>query len=193
MMIRCLLLLILSCGLTACVNLKPTPHSVKRYVLGPLTAVAEQPASTGGDLYIARPELPSYLAGNRIQYRDAGGELQSLSAAHWGEPLKDGIPRALSELVARQGCDLRLRFYPWTKSSRPASVLRVQFHQFGATADGRVQVVASWQLETNAGGVTQRGHYVAENLSWSPGQAASLVAGLNEGLALLAQQIVAAL
>ncbi len=192
MKIRALLLLILSCGLTACVNLKPTAHSVQRYVLGPVAAVTVQ-ASAGSDLYVARPDLPTYLEGNRMQYRGEGGELQSLYGARWGEPLQEGIARALSELVAQQSGGQGGGFYPWPKSSAQATVLRVQFYQFGATADGRIQLAANWQLEGVGGLVTSQGAYIAEELTWTPGQAPSLVAGVNAALVVLAQEILAAL
>ena len=190
MKIRALLLLILSCGLTACVNLKPTAHSVQRYVLGPV--VSAVPVGAGFDLYVARPDLPIYLEGNRMQYRGGDGELQSLSGARWGEPLQEGIARALSELVAQQRGGSGGGFYPWPQSSAQATVLRVQFCQFGATADGRVQLAANWQLEGAGGSVTSQGSYVSEELTWAPGEAPSLVAGLNAALAVLAQEILAA-
>jgi uncharacterized lipoprotein YmbA len=186
MKIRALLLLMLTCGLTACVSLKPTAHSVQRYVLGPVAAAAVQ-ADTGSGFYVARPDLPTYLEGNRMQYRGEDGELQSLDGARWGEPLREGIARALAQQCGGQGNG----FYPWPQASAQAKTLRVQLHQFGATADGQVQLVAHWQLEGTGGGVTSQGSYVAEQLTWTPGQAPSLVAGLNAALAALAQEILA--
>jgi uncharacterized lipoprotein YmbA len=148
MIIRPLILLIVSFALTACVNLKPKPDSVRLYLLGPVTASAVE-APVGRGIYIARPDLPTYLEGNRMQYHGEGGELQSVYGARWGEPLQEGIARAISELITQQSGRPGSRFYPWPKSSDQAAELRVQFHQFGATADGRVQLTANWQLEGN--------------------------------------------
>ena len=185
MKIRALFVLCCCTGLVACVNLKPTQHVVQRYVLGPAAATPVSERS-GGALYVARPELPSYLAGNQMQYRAAGGELQSLAGVRWGEPLQEGVARALSELIAAQDERSNIRFYPWPQTAAPVTTLRIQLHQFAATADGCVLLAAYWQLEGEA---RAQGSYVAEGLRWTPGQAASLVAGLNAGLAGLAQEI----
>ena len=192
MIIRPLILLIVSFALTACVNLKPKPDSVRLYLLGPVTASAVE-APVGRGIYIARPDLPTYLEGNRMQYHGEGGELQSVYGARWGEPLQEGIARAISELITQQSGRPGSRFYPWPKSSDQAAELRVQFHQFGATADGRVQLTANWQLEGATGVVTVQGTYTAGDSKWTPGQAQSLVAGLNAALAALTRDILASL
>lgn len=175
--------------LTACVNFKPKADTTRIYLLGPVDTSSEGGANPH-DLYIARPSLPAYLEGNHMQYRNEQGELKSVKGARWGESLHEGIARALSEWVLSGSGRQVSGFYPWPKTSDQAAELRLQFHQFGATADGRIQLSASWNIVGGADAqAKQATHYSAKGYTWEVGDAQSLVAGLNSALAALAQEI----
>ena len=193
MTIRYFTLLVLTCTLTACVNLKPKADTTRTYLLGPVD-VSPEGESSLYDIYIARPNLPAYLEGNHMQYRNEQGELKSLKGARWGESLQEGIARALSEWVLSDSGRQVSGFYPWPKTSDQATELRLQFHQFGATADGRIQLSASWRIDGGADAkAKQARYYSAEGYTWKVGDVQSLVAGLNAALTALAQEISGAL
>ena len=75
MTIRYFTLVVLTCTLTACVNLKPKADTTRTYLLGPVD-VSSKGESSLHDIYIARPNLPAYLEGNHMQYRNEQGELK---------------------------------------------------------------------------------------------------------------------
>jgi uncharacterized lipoprotein YmbA len=183
---RAFILLFLCFGLTACVNLKPKPDTVRLYVLGPLDTAVESGVLSGPAIYIARPDLPTYVDGTRLQYRRQGGELRSLSGARWAEPLQEGVSRALSEYLSSQHAING--YYPWPKLSSVTSQVRVRFSQFGATADGQIQLSAHWQIE-GPEAVVREGVFAAADLKWQTDDAQSMVAGLNEALQALAADI----
>lgn len=189
---RTLTLLLLCCGLTACVNLKPKADTVRMFVLGSVDAVAEPSAQSPGAVYIARPDLPAYLDGSRLQYRHADGEIQSLRGARWAEPLQEGVARALSEFIGGAQGHSTDGYYPWPKLSTATPQVRVRLLKFGATADGRIQLAANWQIE-GPGGVVCQSSYVADQFEWQLGDPQSLVAGLNQALKALAAEIAPAM
>lgn len=187
-----ILTLLASVLLTGCVNLKPQRDKVKLYTLGlnaamPQSTTAQQPV-----LYIARPELPSYLEGSAMRYHTEGGEIASLNGARWGEDLGEGIARALGEYIQASGKAYVRSQYPWPKLSRDNLDVRILFKRFGATEDGRVEVVAIWQIR-NSKEAIKEGRFQTGNLEWQLDSPHTYVAQLNAALAALADAIVAEL
>jgi uncharacterized lipoprotein YmbA len=172
--------------------LKPKADTVRLFVLGSVDAVAESSTPATEAVYIARPDLPAYLDGTRLQYRHTDGEVESLRGARWAESLQEGVARALSEFIGVAQGHSTDGYYPWPKLSSATPQVRVRLLQFGATADGLIQLTANWQIEGPAG-VTGHGTYLAKGLEWQPGNSQSLVAGYNQALQALAAEIAAAL
>jgi hypothetical protein len=191
MTLRALLLCFFCGALAGCVNLKPQQDSVKLYVLGPNEFT--QPAKTSAaSIYIARPNLPAYLDGKRLQYRHADGEVRSLHTARWAEPLQEGIARTLAEFLI-ESSDRRVSgFYPWPKQSMGDMELRVHFHKLGAMADGEIQMVAKWEL-LGSKAIERSGTYRSQDIQWRLGDAESLVAGFNQAIRQLALEVTGAL
>ncbi len=192
MLLRLIFLFILSVGLTACVNLKPRADATKTYVLGPMAlpvADASQQIERG---YIARPQLPVYMEGATLKVRSADGEIANLAGARWAEPLEVGVARALSHYIEVQSGGVKSGFYPWSQSKKAANTLYVKFYQLVATTDGRIQVSASWELQ-RASGQPLTGVFTTVDTEWIPGDAQSMVAGVNAAIEALAGQISSSL
>ncbi len=183
--------LLASLLLSACVNLKPQTDKFKLYTLG-LNADSTASISDQPVLYITRPELPSYLEGSAMRYHTQSGEIASLNGARWGEDLGEGIARALGEYIQASGKAYVRSQYPWPKLVRENLDVRVLFKRFGATEDGRVEVVAIWQIR-NAKEAVKEGCFQADNLTWQIDSPDTYVAQLNAALAALAEAIVAEL
>ncbi len=191
MILRVLVLCLLCGGLAGCVNLKPKADVVKLYALGP-GEFSPEAAKAGPPIYVARPDLPAYLDGKRLQYRHADGEVRSLRRARWAEPLQEGVARALAEfLIDSNGLPVS-GFYPWPEPSGGELKLRVHLHQIGATAAGEIRMVANWELQ-NGRVLVASGLYQSEGIEWRPGDAESLVAGINLALSQLAAEVAGAL
>lgn len=192
MLLRIITLFIVSCGLTGCVNLTPSKDTTKMYVLGPVD-LPSSGSATGAELgYIARPYLPVYMEGTGLKVRAMDGEISNLPSARWAEPMDIGVARALSHYIELASGGVRSGFYPWPKSEAATNTLHVKFHQLVATADGRIQLSASWEL-TRAAGVSQSGVFTLADGTWSPGDAQNMVAGVNAALEALAEQIFSSL
>jgi uncharacterized lipoprotein YmbA len=173
--------------LSGCVNLKPKPDRSQVFALASDVAAA---ADVEGkpECYVSRVELPGFLEGTRIYYRSAHGELDSVSSARWAESPVDALPRSIAMHLQATGQANVRAYYPWAKAAREATTIAVQFERFSANAEGQVEVVARWQIES-AGGRLKDGRYIAPNLIWDGVDAADYVAKINQALAGLAQAI----
>lgn len=181
------LVLVLSAFSSGCVNLKPKPDNSQVFALASdVAAVADlqdQPLC-----YVARVELPGFLEGKRIYYRSGQGALETVSGARWAETPLEALPRAIAMHLQATGRANVRAYYPWAKTSREASTVSVQFERFSANAQGQVEVIAQWQIES-PGGETKEGRYIAPGSGWDGQNAGDYVAKLNQALAGLAETI----
>jgi uncharacterized lipoprotein YmbA len=174
-------------ALTGCVNLKPKQVETKLYALGAVDSRSAFKVD-GPPLYVARPHLPAYLDGKRLQYRSANGEVKELSRARWAEPLEEGVARSLAEFLTRGGYAGATGFYPWPKRSKGGLELRVYFHKLGALEDGTIRMAAGWDLRQGSK-VQKTGAFDSAEINWNASDADSLVAGINSALDQLAKEI----
>ncbi|MDC0497404.1 PqiC family protein [bacterium] len=184
-----LTLLVIALLLNGCVNLKPKPDKTSLYTLG-LNTSSDQTVDTSlVTYYVARPELPGYLHGTKMFVCTESGEIGSLSGARWGEDLGEGIARALGEYIQASGKAFVRSQYPWPKLSNDTEDVRVLFERFGATDDGHVEVVGTWQVRKNRKTVRES-RFQFVDLAWDANAPDAYVAQLNKALELLAQDIV---
>lgn len=184
-----LLLIVMGSVFSGCVNLKPKPDSVALYTLGMNTEAVQNIDSSLAAYYVARPEIPGYLRRSAMLYRTESGEVASLSKARWGEDLGEGIARAMAEYLQASG---RVRVdsqYPWPKLSNDTREIRILFERFGATDQGKVEVVATWQVRQDRNTI-QQGRFQSTDLTWDRNSPATYVAQLNKALEQMAQAIV---
>lgn len=172
---------------TGCVNLKPQPDRTRIFILaGDVAAptdLSSKPAS-----YVARVELPGYLEGTRIHYRSDGGTLSSIASARWAEAPSEALPQALAmHLQATRRTQVRA-YYPSSQPSGEVAAISAKLERFSARADGRVELIAQWQV-TQPDGSTESGRYVAPEMHWDGAEPAEYVALLDAALAGLAATI----
>ena len=173
--------------LGACVNLKPKHDSTKLYILGSIEPVVSSDFGAAA-IYISRPYLPAYVAIQRLQYRKQNGELNTLSHARWGEPLEEGVARALAEQLISTASKSVSAFYPWPNRLKDSMDLQVRFYQLGALENGEVRVSAVWELKEGSI-VHETGSFQSVGVEWTPGDAESYVAGINTALKQFAQEL----
>lgn len=174
--------------LNGCVNLKPKPDATTLYTLGMNTPPSQSVDTTLPACHIARPELPGYLLGTTMYYRTQTGEIALMSGARWGEDLSEGISRALGEYLQSTGKAFVRSQYPWPKLDGETRDVRVLFERFGATDDGRIEVIANWQIRLDRKTIDE-GRFQSTNLTWDTNAPSTCVAQLNEALELLAKDI----
>lgn len=185
---RLLTLSLLTLCAAGCVNLKPRPDQTKLYVL----AAGEAPTSVTDDgtlLYVERPNLPLYLNGKHLTYSRDNGEAVSIPGARWAESFEEGVARGLASQINASAKQLRASYFPWLRP-QSVDVLRVNFYQFEARADGSFAVSADWSLSPAGGGDGIRGRLELLNISWIVVSAESYVHACDQILKRLADDIV---
>ncbi len=192
MLLRLITSIVLICTLAGCVNLKPREDTRKEYTLGLIDlprVESDQQVERG---YIARPHLPGYMEGYGLKVRSLDGELTELDGARWAEPIDLGAARALSHYIEVASGGVKSGFYPWPQSSFENNVLHVRFHQLIATAEGRIQLSASWELK-RVGADSLSGVFTHAEGTWQQDEPQSMVTGFNAALEAFANEIWASL
>ena len=135
--------LLLTLLLSACVNLEPVEDDLRVYARWDLLLSVPKRSfeDLGQVVYIARPDLPSYLTNNRMLIR-AADEIQSLEGARWVEPLEEGVARALGEYLARAQAPFVAGYYP----GRASSATLGKFACVSANYPSTRMVVCTWSL-----------------------------------------------
>lgn len=149
-------------------------------------------AQSGVMIHVARPNLPAYLDGKRLQYRAEDGEVKAVSRARWAETLEEGVSRAIAEslMAAREG--LVISYYPWPDRSKSDKDLHINIYKLGVRESGEIGMAAAWELKTRSG-VIDSGVFESTGVSWVVGQPESYVAALNAALLQLAESLSTAL
>lgn len=173
--------------LSGCVNLKPKKVETKLYALGAVDSRSAVEVD-GPALYIARPHLPAYLDGKRLQYRGANGEVKELSRSRWAEPLEEGVARSVAEFLIQEGQQGVTGFYPWPKRSKDSLELRLHFYKLGALEDGSIRMAVGWDLRQGFK-IQKSGAFESSEVVWNSNDADSLVVGINSALKQLAKEI----
>ena len=189
MLLRFITLTITTLGLTSCIGLNPSPDNTKMVALGLSDLAQTRSTAPVAKGYIARPDFPVYMEGNRLKVLSKNGELLNLPDVRWAEPIDTGVARALSSYIGISSDGLESDFYPWVRTNDVKFVLKVRFHHLIATDNGHILASASWEYDRGTD-KTQTGFFVNNTVSWSPGDAQSMVTGMNTVLKLLASEIV---
>ena len=188
MPLRFTCLIILLFGLTSCIGLKPRPDETKTYALGLPEPIQSSSAISTAKGYIARPQLPVYMEGSQLKLISNDREIVNLPDARWAESMDVGVARTMSYYIETLSGGLKSDFYPWVCTVEAAFTLQLNFQYLIATSDGRILVAASWKYEHIAG-ETKTGIFSNNTIEWLPGDAQSMVDGINAALKLLATEI----
>ncbi len=181
------LLVALALTLVGCVNLKPQPDRTQLYLLAgnvsaPLDLSGKPPS------YVARIDLPGYLAGNRIYYRSANGTLAPVVGARWADALAEALPQALAMHLQATGWTQVQGYYPSSNPVADRATVAVRFERFSARPDGQVEVVAQWEV-VHPDRSLDSGRYVSAALLWDGVDPGAYVAHLDTALSGLAEAI----
>ena len=199
MTLRLICFIILLSGLTACIPLQPRPDNTRTYALGlpdsEQNSAATSPSkpsvakSSVAKGYIVRPQFPVYMEGSHLKLISENREIVNLPNAHWAEQMEVGVARAMSVHIETLNGGLKSDFYPWLRAGDAAFTLQLDFNHLIATSDGRILIAANWRYKHGTG-ETKNGVFADNTIEWLPGDAQSMVDGINEALKRLAAEIV---
>lgn len=133
--------------------------------------------------------LPKYLGSDRIAVRKSGNELDYREFDRWAEPLRDGVPRALRDALARLLPAAAIEAFPQGGRSGPDLSIEVGISRFEASHDG-VVCLDGTVVFIRAGEEIQRRPFAIATALAAP-DAAAIAGAMSGALDRLAQEIVA--
>ena len=117
------------------------------YLLSDLTLPAERaPHDTEITFYLREIELPRYLKEPRMVIRPSDHTIQFRESKRWGEPLEDGISRAVSLNIQNQVSKSQFSIFPNRRKEGLAWDLSISFSSFEIIGQ-EVVVVAKWEAK----------------------------------------------
>ena len=119
------------------------------YLLSDLALPAEQTLhDTELTFYLREIELPRYLKEPRMIIRPSEHTVQFRESERWGEPLEDGISRAVSLNIQNQVSKSQFSIFPNRRKEGLAWDLSISFSSFELIGQ-EVVVVAKWEAKKN--------------------------------------------
>lgn len=192
---------------TGCFGLGREEPPQRHYVLGAGVHPAE-PASPGpaGDVPgiavgLRQPRLAEYLETPFIVVRLGPNQIRLSEFHRWGETLEQGINRTLAGYLATKEPVGRVEFAPWPRGTGLDYVIQLHVLRFdglmpdgGAATEGEALIQATWEILRGADGVVlTRGITEHRQGGWTLEDYDSLVSLFQEGLGVLADELVAGL
>jgi uncharacterized lipoprotein YmbA len=158
-----------------------------------LTARAPQGSQTASFAIGVGPvTVAPFLARTDIVVHGGGGAMRVSEGERWGEPLENGVQRALLQnLHALTGAETRN--FPWRQSSMPRFAVRVDVIDLDRLDDGSALLEASWLLEDLQQSKVLQTRQQRLTVAATGSGTGGLAEAYSELLAQLAQQIAASL
>ena len=117
------------------------------YLLSDLALPAEQtPHDTELTFYLREVELPRYLKEPRMVIRPSEHTIKFRESERWGEPLEDGISRAVSLNIQNQVSKSQFSIFPNRRKEGLAWDISISFSSFELIGQ-EVVVVAKWEAK----------------------------------------------
>jgi len=179
--------------LTGCLG----PGTTRNTRLFVLNATATHAAANGDPiglrLGIGRISLPEFLNRPQIVTRTSANRVRMADFSQWAEPLEKGIPRVLSENLARLTGTDQVSVYPWPTQIEIDLMLEIAIIRFEGDADGAVSLGARWRLVRPDGSEASplQGSSYADSAADRSTEA--LVAAMSRTLASLSRDIATAI
>lgn len=183
-----------------CFSLGRDTPPLEQYVLsGARTLESAAPRDPAGiTLGMRRLDLAAYLATPSIVVRRGAHQIGTSEYHRWGEDLGHGISRALASHVEAAAQIRAVNVAPWLVRTEHDYLLQLHVSRFEGIADsdlpsatGAAQVTASWEiLRPGDGAVLARGGTEYRRQGWRVGDYAALVTMLEEGLSVVARDVV---
>ena len=205
--LRLLLALALTAGAAGCFSLGRTEPPQQHYVLGghllredPPTRSPSSGPLAGLAIGIRRAQLAPYLEPTFLVVREGEHEIVYAEYHRWGEQPGVGINRALAGHLQALAPFRVVQAAPWPARERHDYLVRLHVEHFegvapeGTDSTGAVRVRATWEIIRPLDGeVVARGTTDVREAGWVEGDFAALVGLLDQGLAVLAGEVVARL
>ena len=178
-------------GLTLCTGCIGRSDPARFYVLTevPRSTVATPPAEPGrgAAVGVGPVALPGYLDRIQIVTR-RGAQLEVAEFDRWGEPLSEGVPRAIAAHLAALLQTERIVVFPWPGARTIEHQVVVDVTRFDGVAGGDVLLEARWRvLGQDRKELVLRYSAVRETTGESGYLA--LVAAMNRSLGALSREI----
>jgi uncharacterized lipoprotein YmbA len=144
-------------------------------------------------LGIGRILLPEFLNRPQIVTRTSANKVRMADFSQWAEPLEKGIPRVLSENLARLTGTDRVSVYPWPTQMEIDLMVEIAVIRFEGDTNGEVSLAARWRLVRADGSEAfpLQGSSYAESAADRSMEA--LVAAMSRALASLSRDIASAI
>jgi uncharacterized lipoprotein YmbA len=113
--------------------------------------------------------------------------------SQWAEPLEQGIPRVMSENLARLTGSEQVSGYPWPTQMEIDLVVEIAVIRFEGDADGKVSLVARWRLVRTNGSEVRHLQISKYSDSAADRSIEALVAAMSRTLASLSRDIASAI
>lgn len=174
-------------GTASCIGGRASP-ATRHYMLSP---VIEAPS--GGAASSAAPlvvgvgpvNLPAYLDRPQMVIRPAPDVIEIREFEQWGEPLRDGITRAVAVNLARLLPESRVVTFPWRSTEDIRYQVVLDIGQMDGPAGGSVALDARWRVLDRSGSeVAARVSRLSE-----PAGAGTAAAAMSRALGALSQDI----
>ena len=174
----------------------------QHFVLGGGAASQEapmpRPELTGMSVGVRRLQLASYLGTPFIVVRRGNQEITFSEFNRWGEPLSDGISRAIAGYLSAGAPFEAVHVAPWPARTEHDYLIELNVQRFEGVAPadpaanaGEAHILIEWQiLRPGDTVVVARGTSDFREGGWEIGDHAGLVARLNNGLRALAAELM---
>ncbi len=159
-----------------------------------LTARAQADNATPADFAIGvgPVRVAPFLDRTDITVHGGGAAMSFSERERWGEPLEQGVQRALLQnLHALTGAETRN--FPWRQSGTPRFAVRIDVIDLDRLGDGSALLEVSWLLEDLQGAKVLETRQQRLTAPIDGTGTAALAAAYSELFAQLAQQIATAL
>ena len=136
-------------GLVLCGGCMGRSAPVRYYVLTEVprsTAAAPSAApGRGPALGVGPVALPRYLDRTQIVTR-RGAQMEAAEFDRWGEPLSEGVPRAIAAHLAALLQTERIAVFPWSGARTVEHQVVIDVTRFDGVAGGDVLLEARWRV-----------------------------------------------
>ena len=145
-------------------------------------------ASGNFSFYLREIELPRYLKDPRMVYRPTEHTVEFRESKRWGEPLEDGIARAISLNLYNKSPGSRFSIFPNLRKDNLRWDISISFSSFEKVS-GHTLVDAQWSAKDKSG-VFMSGKYSSELIALKTKDVADELNNYNQALHDLAGAII---
>ncbi|MCU1279795.1 MAG: putative lipoprotein [bacterium] len=175
-----------------CSFLKARSDPTRFYVL---TSQGEKRRTAPSSMTVGidRIELPEYLIRPELVTRSASNQLTIAEFDRWGEPIKDGFTRTFRQDLEHELGAGRVLAAPFDPASRPSFSVDVEVRRFERVGNEGTLLEANWTIHNGTGTATLAARDSRIHTPLSGSDSSATVAALSTSVAILAEEVAAAL